>query len=126
MRIALDTNAYSDFRRGLKWLDALQVSREILLPLFVLGELRSGFLQGNRHTRNEAELERFINSARVSVLLPDASTARHYAALVAQLKEQGTPIPTNDIWIAALCLQHDLIFCSSDEHFSFIPQLARW
>ena len=126
MRIALDTNAYSDFLRGTKWMDALQQASEVSLPLFVVGELRAGFLQGNRSTRNEADLERFINSPRVNLLLPDSATTREYSALVAQLRKQGTPIPTNDIWIAALCLQHDLVFCSSDEHFDHVPQLARW
>ena len=126
MRVALDTNAYSDFMRGLKWLEAVQQAKKVCLPLFVLGELRAGFLQGNRNTRNEADLERFINTSRVEVLLPDSNTSRHYSVLVAQLRKQGTPIPTNDIWIAALCIQFDLIFCSSDEHFDHIPQLARW
>ena len=126
MKIALDSNAYSDFMRGQEWLDAMQQAEKIMLPLFVLGELRSGFLQGNRHTRNEADLARFINTPRVEVLLPDASTTRHYAALVAQLRKQGTPIPTNDVWIAALALQHDLILCTSDQHFEHIPHLARW
>jgi tRNA(fMet)-specific endonuclease VapC len=125
MKIALDSNAYSDFMRGRKWLDAVQQARKIILPLLVLGELRSGFVQGNRNTRNEADLERFINTPRVEVLLPDASTTRHYAALVAQLRKQGTPIPTNDLWIAALRLQHDLILCTSGEHFRHIPHLAR-
>ena len=126
MKIALDSNAYSDFMRGRKWLDAVQQTRKIILPLFVLGELRAGFLHGNRNTSNEADLERFINTPRAEVLLPDPSTTRHYAALVAQLRKQGTPIPTNDVWIAALCLQHDLILCTSDEHFRHFPHLARW
>jgi len=126
MKIALDTNAYSDFRRGLKWLDSIRQCKTAYVPLFVLAELRSGFLQGNRNTQNEAELERFINSPRVEVLGPSSQTTRICAALVVQLRKQGTPIPTNDIWIAALCLEHDLIFCTSDENFSHIPQLARW
>lgn len=126
MKVALDTNAYSDFMRGSKWLEAVQQANKVILPLFVLGELRAGFLQGNRSARNEADLERFINSARAEVLSPDTQTTRVYAALVAQLRKQGTPIPTNDVWIAALCLQHDVLFCSSDEHFDHIPQLARW
>lgn len=125
MNIALDTNAYCDFQRGNRWLEGIQEAQRVIIPYIVLAELRAGFLQGNRNLQNEARLERFLNTARVALLFPDADTTRHYAALVAQLRKQGTPIPTNDIWIAALCVQHQLILCSADAHFEHLPQLAR-
>ena len=70
-------------------------------------------------------LIRLLNSPRVHVLLPNEDTTHHYARLFAQLRTQGTPIPSNDIWIAALALQHDLVLYSRDEHFRHLPQLPR-
>jgi predicted nucleic acid-binding protein len=61
----------------------------------------------------------------VEVQYPDEQTTHHYASIFAQLRRQGTPIPTNDIWIAALVLQHDLVLLTDDTHFSNIPQIAR-
>ncbi len=61
----------------------------------------------------------------VSVLFSDEQTAHHYAAVFRQLRRQGTPIPTNDLWIAALVLQHDLVLHARDRHFDRLPQLVR-
>lgn len=125
MNVALDTNAYTDFMRG----DDSRVSvvhhaRSIRLPLIVLGELRAGFAAGNRESSNAANLQRFLASSRVSVLLPDEQTAHHYAQLHLQLRRQGAAIPTNDLWIAALVVQHDLILCTSDRHFRRLSQIV--
>lgn len=124
MRIALDTNRYVDFAKGDKaTLGALQLANEIFLPLIVLAELRAGFLSGSRSAENERNLVRFLNSPRVSVLHPDDDTTHQYARLFLQLRRQGTPIPTNDIWIAALVVQHELILFARDRHFDHIPQI---
>ncbi len=126
VKVALDTNAYSDFMRG----DAARVhiirtARHLYLPLIVVGELRAGFAAGSQESANSANLLRFLNSPRVSVLLPDEQTTHHYAQLFAQLRQKGVAIPTNDLWIAALALQHQLILCTSDTHFQHLPQLPR-
>lgn len=89
----------------------------------MLGELRAGFAAGTQAATNERNLERFLANPIVAVLRPDEATTLHYAALFAQLRRQATPIPTNDLWIAALVLQHGLIICTKDEHFRHIPQL---
>jgi tRNA(fMet)-specific endonuclease VapC len=126
MMIAIDTNRYVDFARGLA--DAvgrLRTAERILMPLIVLGELRAGFLAGARGTENEASLARFLNSPRVDVLLADEDTTHHYARLFHQLRRQGTPIPTNDIWIAALVVQHQLYLFARDAHFDHLPQIPR-
>jgi tRNA(fMet)-specific endonuclease VapC len=126
MMIAIDTNRYVDFARGLA--DAvgrLRTAERILMPLIVLGELRAGFLAGSRGTENEAILARFLNSPRVDVLLADEDTTHHYARLFQQLRRQGTPIPTNDIWIAALVVQHQLYLFARDAHFDHLPQIPR-
>jgi len=126
MRVALDTNRYVDYCRGLP--DVVEVIRRadrIFLPFVVVGELRAGFLGGTKGKENEARLVEFVNSARVDVLLADESTTHHYARLFVQLRKQGTPVPTNDLWIAALVVQHDLFLCSRDQHFEALPQLPR-
>jgi predicted nucleic acid-binding protein len=126
MNIALDTNAYSDFMRGdLSRITIIRTARQIHLPLIVLAELRAGFAAGNQTSTNAANLQRFLTSPRVSVLLPDEQTTHHYSHLYLQLRQKGAQIPTNDLWIAALAIQHDLVLCTSDAHFHHFPQLPR-
>jgi tRNA(fMet)-specific endonuclease VapC len=126
MRIALDTNAYSAAARGEpKAVALLRAAHHLYLPFVVLAELRAGFASGTLGRRNEATLAQFLNSSRVSVLYADEQTTHHYAGVFAQLRRQGTPIPTNDIWIAAIVMQHDLVLFTSDAHFSHLPQLAK-
>ena len=125
MNVALDTNAYSDFMRGDgDRVRVVRAARTLALPLVVLGELRAGFAAGNRESANAANLRRFLASPRVSILLPDEQTAHHYAQLHFQLRAKGAAIPTNDLWIASLVVQHDLILCTSDNHFRQLPQVA--
>jgi predicted nucleic acid-binding protein len=100
-------------------------ARTLSLPLIVLAELRAGFAAGRQTNMNAANLHRFLNSPRVTVLLPDEQTTHHYARLFLQLRQKGAAIPTNDLWIAALTVQHDLILCSSDAHFDNLPQIPR-
>ena len=126
MRIALDTNRYVDLARGIpEAATRAERADAIFLPFIVLGELRAGFFGGTRRDQNERKLIQFLNSPRVQVLYADDSTTHHYAQLVLQLRKQGTPIPTNDVWIAALVLQHDLHLFDRDRHFDALPQLAR-
>jgi len=126
MIIAIDTNRYRDFCEGKD--DAVERFRRatrICVPFPVLAELRAGFECGTLAKRNEAFLSTFLNSPRVTCLFADEQTAFHYARIFRQLREQGTPIPTNDIWIAALVVQHNLLLYSRDKHFDVLPQLAR-
>jgi tRNA(fMet)-specific endonuclease VapC len=126
MRIALDTNRYVDVARAVPEAAArVRAADAVFLPFVVLGELRSGFLGGSRREHNERALVRFMNSPRVHVLYAEASTTFHYALLMHQLRKQGTPIPTNDVWIAALVVEHDLHLYARDQHFDALPQLAR-
>lgn len=125
MNVALDTNAYSDFMRGdPARVAVVRAARSIVLPFIVLGELRAGFAAGNRESSNAANLQRFLGSPRVSVLPPDEQTTHHYAQLHLQLRDKGTPIPTNDLWIASLALQYSLVLCTSDRHFRQLPQVV--
>ena len=125
MNIALDTNAYSDFMRGDgERVQIVRAARSIAMPIIVLGELRAGFAAGDRESANAANLQRFLASHRVSALLPDEQTTHHYAQLHLQLRNKGARIPTNDLWIAAMVVQHGLILCTSDRHFRQLPQVV--
>ena len=73
---------------------------------------------------DDPNLHRFLNSPRVSVLLPDEQTTHHYAQLYLQLRNKGTSIPTNGLWIASLAVQFSLVLCTSDRHFRQVPQVV--
>jgi tRNA(fMet)-specific endonuclease VapC len=126
MNVALDTNAYSDYMRGRPpRVDVVRRAKHLYLPLIVLGELRAGFAAGNQTSTNTANLQRFLQSPRVSVLLPDEQTTNHYAQLFLQLRHKAVAIPSNDLWIAALVIQHNAVLCTSDAHFEHLPQIPR-
>lgn len=103
----------------------VRTADELCLPVPVLAELRFGFAKGTRGRQNEAGLTRFLDSPRVRVLACDEQTSFHYAQLKLQLSMQGTPIPINDVWIAALTLQHGATLFTLDRDFDHLPQIAR-
>jgi tRNA(fMet)-specific endonuclease VapC len=126
VRLALDTKGYVDLCKGADATVRLVATAEsVHLPFAVVAELRAGFAMGRRSAENERTLRRFLLKPGVGVLYPDDQTAHHYASAYRQLRHQGTPIPTNDLWIAALVLQHDLILHSRDRHFDHLPQILR-
>ena len=126
VRVALDTNRLTDLFQGDAALaERLGLCDEVWIPLVVLAEIKAGFLGGTERHRNEILLRKLLSKATVGVLLPDRETAEHYARLFVQLKRAGTPVPDNDLWIAALALQHDLLLITRDKHFEKIPQLLR-
>lgn len=123
--LILDTNAYSAFKKGdAHALALLRAAPEVHLPLIVLGELLAGFAAGARAQNNRDDLALFMASARVHLMRPDQKTARHYADLFAVLRRQGTPIPTNDLWIAALAHQYRLPLLTFDAHFAKVPGIS--
>lgn len=124
MRVALDTNRYVDLCKGVdETLEILEQAEEVLLPFAVVGELRAGFAHGRHQADNERVLRRFLLKDGVRMLFADDQTTHHYASVFRQLRKQGTPIPTNDMWIAALVLQHNLVLHARDRHFEHLPQL---
>jgi tRNA(fMet)-specific endonuclease VapC len=126
VRVALDTSRLTDLLRGDADLaERLAECEEVWVPLIVLAEILAGFHGGNQAHRNEALLRRLLAKSTVGILLPDRETAEQYAHLFVQLKRAGTPIPDNDLWIAALTLQHDLLLITRDRHFISIPQLLQ-
>ncbi len=126
MKIAVDTNRYRDFCAGeVEAVELFASARVIHLPFVVVSELRAGFQCGKLSRKNEAVLLRFLSRPRASVLFADDQTTHHYARIFFQLRSQGTPIPTHDMWIASLVMQHDLLLYSRDRHFDHLPQLPR-
>lgn len=126
MKVVVDTNRYVDFARGEPAAaDVLENAEQVLVPLIVLGELRAGFAVGSQGAQNEGGLRRFLLRPGVSVLFPDEQTTHHYATVYRQLRQQGTPVPTNDMWIAALVLQHGVVLYARDAHFDHLPQIPR-
>ena len=126
MKISLDTNRYTDFQRSDRAVRLfLEATREIFIPFAVAGELRAGFAAGSRRLENEAVFALFLARPGVSILYPDEQTTHVYGELVRRLKMQGTPIPTNDIWIGAITFQHDLSLYTRAAHFDHLPMIRR-
>ena len=124
MRLLLDTSAYSAFMRGHAEIRAaVQSNEEIFLNSVILGELIAGFIKGGRRRKNENELRRFLASPRVGVLDVTEETAERYAVILNSLWRAGTPIPTNDIWIAASAMEHGLRLVTTDDHYQNVPQV---
>jgi tRNA(fMet)-specific endonuclease VapC len=124
-RVCLDTSAYSHFQRG----DATAVkiiaaARWIGVPSIVLGELRTGFLLGGQAARNEDELRRFLHHPIVEILDVDDDAARIYAEIMIVLRKAGTPLPTNDIWVAAVASRDGATILTYDEHFRLIHRVG--
>ena len=124
-RYCLDTSAYSHFKRGEERIVSLLESAEwIGVPSIVLGELWMGFLAGGRVERNVAELREFLASPVVNELVADGDVARVYAEIAIALRRAGTPIPTNDIWIAATAANAGAIVLTHDVHFDQIQRVG--
>jgi predicted nucleic acid-binding protein len=122
--LVLDTNAYSDYQRSGRWQRQIQRADQVLVPVIVLGELKFGFLSAELAPRNRLVLQQFLSERRVSVLMFTERTSDVYADFKTQLKRQGTPIPENDIWIAAMCYEAGGTLASADTHFRHLPQLS--
>ena len=123
-RVLIDTNIYSAFKTNDS--AVVEVFRHvdyIGINLTVYGELLAGFKLGSREKENLRELEMFINTSRVELILHSVETAVFYAKIFKDLKTSGKPIPTNDIWIAATAMEHGLALMTYDKHFTTIPGL---
>ena len=120
----LDTNALSAAaEREPSALEVVARAESLAIPVIVLGEYRLGIAQSRHRTSYENWLLEWI--AAVNVLDIDEETTHSYAAIALELKKKGKPIPSNDLWIAALCRQHSLPLLSRDQHFDFVSGLQR-
>lgn len=105
---------------------ALVAAEEVFVPSIVVGELYYGAWKSKRQQENVARIDEF--AADSVVLGCDTETARQYGQIKSALRTQGTPVPENDIWIAAIAMQHDLMLVTCDEHFGQVRGLRteRW
>ena len=102
--VALDTNAYADWKKGVRWQQEISEADEVHISVPVLGELFCGFAVGNRQVENLAELESFVDAPSVQVDLIMKETVQCFGDLKKYLRMNGTSMPDNDIWIAAACM----------------------
>lgn len=123
-RIMVDTCFYSNAMLGNpRACSILRTADEILLCPIVLGELRAGFIRGKQRKSNEENLIDFMKSPRVKAVVISPDTSVFFAKTVNDLHRQGTPIPSNDIWIAACTMENGAKLATFDKHFSNIPGL---
>ncbi len=124
-RVLLDTSAYSALMRGHSELaDASREADEIVMSPVVLGELLAGFRKGRHRADNERGLAAFLASPRVRIVSLTEATAERYATILDHLRKAGTPIPTNDMWIAASAMENGLVLLTTDEDFDRVVQVV--
>ena len=124
-RLCLDTSAYSNFQRGhSQAVDCIDQADWIGVPTVVRGELWAGFLLGSQADRNAQALALFLDHAAVETLDVDGNVARIYGEIFAELRKNGTPLPTNDIWIAATAINAGATVLTFDAHFRGIARAA--
>ncbi|OGW54521.1 MAG: twitching motility protein PilT [Nitrospirae bacterium RBG_19FT_COMBO_55_12] len=124
IKVMLDTSAYSAYLRGNEDVKrAVQSADEIYVNPVVVGELYAGFAHGGKEKKNREILREFLASPRVQVAVIDEETSERYAAIIVYLWVKGTPIPTNDLWIAATAMQYGLKLVTTDGHYRQVPQI---
>lgn len=125
MRVLIDSNAYSQLKRGHPPVaDLVRSSEAVLVSTVVAGELLYGFRHGSRYERNRNDFQRFLDNAYVELVPVGLVTAERYALIAASLRAKGRPLPTNDIWIAAHALETGAELVSYDRHFEHVDGLA--
>lgn len=126
-KIVLDTNCYTAFLAGdAKVLAALASAEIVFLSIFVLGELFAGFKGGSKESANRELLMRFLKKPSVQVLNATAETAAVFGQIKAALKKAGTPLPINDVWLAAHAVETGATLVTYDSHFEKIIGLKIW
>lgn len=124
-RLCLDTSAYSNFQRGHRQtVDCIDRADWIALPNVVLGELWAGFLLGNRVEQNAQALALFLEHTAVETLDVDGDVARIYGEIFVELRRKGTPLPINDVWIAATAVHAGATVLTFDAHFREIARIG--
>ena len=120
--IAVDTNAVIAYREGNPEICGLIEEAEVIIvPAAVWGELLYAAVNSSYPDRNKKAFELFLAQALFAPI--DIAIARQYALIRAALKGKGRPIPENDIWIGATCLEFEIPLLSNDKHFGYIEEL---
>lgn len=126
-KVLLDTNAYTNFFKNFPKLEAFVENADMVyMSPIVYGELMEGFRQGNRESRNRQHLDSFLSETNVHMLDVTRETAEIYAQIRIDLRKRGSPIPVNDVWIAAQAMEMGAVLVTYDKHFGEIPGLRTW
>lgn len=125
LKLVLDTNIYCDYAEGLSHIvDTIATyGDELYLPSIVIGELMYGFLRGRKQEFNERKLKQFISVLKVDVINVTADVARKYGLIFTSLRNKGKKIPTNDVWVAASCMEVGGTLLTRDRHFKYVDQI---
>ncbi|MBI1790874.1 MAG: type II toxin-antitoxin system VapC family toxin [Acidobacteria bacterium] len=124
-RYCLDTSAYIYFQKGDPQVVELVESAEwIAIPSMVIGELASGFLQGTKAKQNFKLLSEFLANPVVTEVSVDHDVALIFGEILVELRSRGTPLPTNDTWIAATCARAGATLLTYDAHFHSIGRIG--
>ncbi len=126
-KILLDTNAYTAFLKGDESiLDALAQAKTVFMSVFVLGELYAGFKGGSKETKNRKQLDDFLHRPSVRILTATQETSEIFGTIKNWLKLAGTPIPINDVWIAAHATESGSHLVTYDSHFNAVSTILIW
>lgn len=126
-KLAIDTSAYSRFRAGdTRVRDLIADAELVLVPAPVLGELHGAFEMGSRTRENRVALSEFLAEPFVMVTVVDDTVARHYGRVYSGLRRAGTPIPANDMWIAACAIDQGACLLTFDHDFDHVAGLDRF
>jgi len=123
-RVLIDTNIYIEFLRGDENINNILSSADLIaFSVISIGEILAGFKIWSDEKKYLNELEQFLYSPRLVIYDIDSETSEFYAKIYNELRTTGTPIPTNDMWIAALALQHGIKLLTNDKHFTKVAGL---
>jgi tRNA(fMet)-specific endonuclease VapC len=126
-KIILDTNAYTKLLAGGEnVLDAVASAEVVFMSIFVLGELYAGFSGGAKNRENRDVLNRFLSRPSVKILNATSETAEVFGSLKNSLRQAGTPLPINDVWIAAHGIETGSVIVTYDQHFYKILGVRLW
>ncbi len=126
-KLLLDTNAYTHLLRGnVDVLNALGIADTVFMSIFVLGELYAGFKGGDKESANRAQLDDFLRRPTVRILTATRETSDIFGTIKHRLKTAGTPIPINDVWIAAHATESGSHLVTYDTHFANVAGLLLW
>ena len=126
-KIILDTNAYTRLLAGDEdVLDMISTADTLYMSIFVLGELYAGFAGGSKEQENREILNHFLLKPTVKILNATSETAEVFGMVKSKLKTAGTPLPVNDLWIAAHAIETGSTIITFDKHFKKISGLRLW
>ena len=126
-KILIDTNAYTKLLTGkTEVLDVISVAETLYMSIFVLGELHAGFRGGNKAKENIDLLQNFMLKPSVKILNATTETAQVFGVIKSDLKKAGTPLPINDVWIAAHAIETGSLIITYDKHFNRVPGIRLW